>query len=141
MKACYQTLSGVTRQFSQSLSHNCVIWASETPKVTIEKSLHSLHIVVWAAISFNVSFQPFFFASTVNGDSYLHMLRTHFLPQSQQNGMIHFGIFQQEGAPLYFSRTVTAFLKEHFPARVIGRGFEISWPPKSPDLTPLDYWF
>ena len=60
---------------------------------------------------------------------------------STEYGVIHSGIFQQDGAPPHFSRTVTEFLKQHFPDRVIGRGFEISWPPRSPDLTPLDYWF
>ncbi|KAJ4443753.1 hypothetical protein ANN_05531 [Periplaneta americana] len=33
-----------------------------------------------------------------------------------------------------------SWINETFPGRWIGRGGVISWPPKSPDLTPLDYW-
>jgi hypothetical protein len=28
-----------------------------------------------------------------------------------------------------------------FPGRWIGRGGPIAWPPRSPDLTPLDIFF
>ena len=31
-------------------------------------------------------------------------------------------------------------LNEVFPNRWIGRGGPISWPPRSPDITPLDYF-
>ena len=27
------------------------------------------------------------------------------------------------------------------PNRVIGRGFQLHWPARSPDLTPLDFYF
>jgi len=30
-------------------------------------------------------------------------------------------------------------LNETFPNRWVGRGSIINWPPRSPDLTPLDY--
>jgi hypothetical protein len=47
-------------------------------------------------------------------------------------------IFQQDGAPPHFHRDVTTFLDETFPGRWIGRGGPTAWPPRSPDLTPLD---
>jgi hypothetical protein len=50
----------------------------------------------------------------------------------------HF-IFQQDGAPPHFHRNVTTFLDETFPGRV-GRGGPTVWPPRSPDLTPLDFF-
>jgi hypothetical protein len=31
-------------------------------------------------------------------------------------------------------------LDKHFPGRWIGRGGPISWPPRSPDITPLDFF-
>lgn len=48
-------------------------------------------------------------------------------------------IFQQDGAPLHFHRDVTTFLNNTFPERWIGRGGPTAWPPRSPDLTPLDF--
>jgi len=34
---------------------------------------------------------------------------------------------------------VSDYLNESFPNRWLGRGGPIPWPPRSPDLTPLDY--
>ena len=31
------------------------------------------------------------------------------------------------------------YLNECFPNRWLGRGGPVAWPPRSPDLTPLDY--
>lgn len=33
------------------------------------------------------------------------------------------------------------FLAKHFHERVIGCGFYWFWPPRSPDVTPCDFWF
>ena len=33
-----------------------------------------------------------------------------------------------------------ASLKEHFPARLISRFGDLSWPPPSPELTPADFF-
>jgi hypothetical protein len=49
-------------------------------------------------------------------------------------------IFEQDGAPPYFHRNVTTFLDETFPGRWVGRGGPTAWPPRSPDLTPLDFF-
>ena len=32
------------------------------------------------------------------------------------------------------------YLNESFPNRWLGRGGPVAWPPRSPDLTPLDYY-
>ena len=37
-------------------------------------------------------------------------------------------------------RDVTTFLDENFPGRWVGRGGPTAWPPRSPDLTPLDFF-
>ena len=36
--------------------------------------------------------------------------------------------------------TCSADLNESFPNRWLGRGGPVAWPPRSPDLTPLDYY-
>ena len=48
--------------------------------------------------------------------------------------------FQQDGAPPHFKREVTNYLNATFPGRWIGRNGPIRWPPRSPDLTPLDFF-
>jgi len=37
-------------------------------------------------------------------------------------------------------RDVITFLDETFPGRWVGRGGPTAWPPRSPDLTPLDFF-
>jgi len=49
-------------------------------------------------------------------------------------------IFQQNGAPPHFHRDVTTFLDENFPRHWVGRGGPTAWPPRSSDLTPLDFF-
>jgi hypothetical protein len=47
----------------------------------------------------------------------------------------------QDGAPPHFHKEVTDFLNSKFPEKCIGRGWPITWQPRSPDLTPLDFFF
>jgi len=49
-------------------------------------------------------------------------------------------IFMQDGAPPHFSCFVTDVLSERFPDAWIGRDGPIPWPPRSPDLPPLDFF-
>jgi len=37
-------------------------------------------------------------------------------------------------------RDVTTFLDETFPRHWVGRGGPTAWPPRSPDLTPLNFF-
>jgi hypothetical protein len=50
-------------------------------------------------------------------------------------------LFQQDGAHPHFHKEVTDFLNIKFPEKWIGRGGPITWLPRSPDLTPLDFSF
>ena len=46
----------------------------------------------------------------------------------------------QDGAPTHFSCFVSDVLNERFPDAWIGRGGPIPWPPRSPDLSQLDFF-
>jgi hypothetical protein len=50
-------------------------------------------------------------------------------------------LFQQDGAPPHFHKEVTDFLNRNFSENWIDRAERIIWPPRSPDLTPLDFSF
>jgi hypothetical protein len=45
-----------------------------------------------------------------------------------------------DGAPAHHAAPVRNWLNEHFDERWIGRGEPFRWPPRSPDLTPLDFF-
>ena len=48
--------------------------------------------------------------------------------------------FQHDGAPAHFSLDVREYLNNVFSNRRIGRGGPVQWPPRSPDLTPMDFF-
>lgn len=45
-----------------------------------------------------------------------------------------------DGAPAHTSLVVRDYLNHSFPGRWIGQGGPISWPPRSPDLNPADFF-
>jgi hypothetical protein len=48
-------------------------------------------------------------------------------------------VFQLDGAPAHYSGLVTHHLNLTFPQRLIGYGGPVQWPPRFPELTPLDF--
>jgi hypothetical protein len=100
--------------------------------------------VLWA-ISKEKVYGPFFFVKiTITGNSYLDMLTIWRLPQLEEDSNDF--IFQQDGAPPHFHMAVRNHLNAHLPQRWIGRAgannaVRCRWPPRSPDLTPYDFFF
>jgi len=121
--------------------HNCRIWAASNPFVTVEAAMNSPKINVWCAMSNNQIIGPYFFEEdTINHQNYLNLLENYFYPILQKKRLHKKIIFQQDGAPAHFSKEVREWLNENFNDRWIGRGGPISWAPRSPDLTPLDFY-
>jgi hypothetical protein len=72
---------------------------------------------------------PYFFAErTVTTHNYLDMLEVFAVPLIDDDNVI---------SPAHYAKIVTEFLDETFPRRWIRK----QWPPRSPDLTPLDFYF
>lgn len=99
-------------------------------------------INVWLGILDSKVVGPFFFEEHLNGEMYLNFLRNDFqdmlddLPLTVNR---NFHYFQQDGAPAHRDRRCTRFLNNFVPNRWIGNNGPINWPPRSPDLTPLDF--
>jgi hypothetical protein len=75
-----------------------------------------------------------FFDETINAERYQNLL-TQFIALLEENERDCW--LQQDGATPHTANTTTTFLHEFFGERVIGGGF---WPPRSPDLTPPDFF-
>ena len=85
---------------------------------------------------------PFFFTETINGQRYLTMLKEQVMPAIQLFPRIPELIFMQDKAPPHWAKSVRNFLNEVFPMRWMGRGSpNHPWPPRSPDLTPMDFFY
>ena len=48
--------------------------------------------------------------------------------------------FQQDGATSHTAHVTIDLLKSKFDERVISRNGPVDWPPRSCDLTPLDFY-
>lgn len=117
-------------------------WASENPHWMEEYSTqYPEKLNVWAGIINNQIIGPYFFEENLTGPRYLEFLQGYLLPQLNQLFPNRNDLwFQQDGAPPHYAVDVRTYLNNVFRGRWIGRRGSIEWPPRSPDLTPLDFF-
>ena len=98
---------------------------------------------MWCGLSSSGLIGPFFVDATVTGPVYINLLRWSVMSSIREDfedkedeSYIH-----QDGAPPFYHRDVRSFHDYILPNRWIGwRGF-IEYTPRSPDLTPLDFFY
>ena len=136
-EAIFHLEGGVNRQNS---SH----WGTSNPQWLVEKSLNSPRVMVWAAVGEAGVIGPIFFTGNVDAESYLKLLEEEFFPVFSGYRNQSKLVFQQDGAPPHWAKRVRDCLNDRLPHRWIGRGgprdSNIPWPPRSPDLTPMDFF-
>lgn len=122
---------------------NYRIWGQEISRVIVEEPLHSPKVTVWCGFWRDGVIGPFFFESdngqtvTINSDRYRAMLEKFLWPRLDGQDVDE---LQQDGAISYTARQTIALLRTKFPDRVISKKGDIKWPPRSPDLSPLDFF-
>lgn len=131
-------------------SHNVRQYAPKgvPPEFHYVRSNERVKVTVWMGICGNGSILgPFFFNRNVDGDAYLDMLNENIIPQLIEifNHQFQDGHFlrlwwAQDGAPAHQLIAVRNRLLETFERRVIALHLPVEWPPRSPDLTPCDYF-
>lgn len=124
---------------------NCRIWADTNPHEVHQKQLHPEKVTVWCGFWSGGIIGPYFFENengssiTVNGERYREMIN-NFL-WTKLDGMDTDDMwFQQDGATCHTARATLDLLHQRFGDRVISRGGNVDWPPRSCDITPLDYF-
>ncbi|GFT02077.1 transposable element Tc3 transposase [Trichonephila clavipes] len=75
----------------------------------------------------------------LNGDRYRAMITNFFIPELNNHDVQELW-FQQDGATCHTARATIDLLKDTFDDRLISRFGPVNWPPRSCDLTPLDYF-
>lgn len=124
-------------------------WAPTNPHWILENNTqYRQKVNVWMGIINDRMLGPYFFQQTLTAERYLDFLTFELIPSlavifpndhdpdipGQQIWL------QQDGAPPHYARAVREYLNTIFPNRWIGRSGAVEWPPRSPDLTPLDYF-
>ncbi|GFV76929.1 uncharacterized protein TNCV_689991 [Trichonephila clavipes] len=124
---------------------NCRIWSEANPQVYVETPLHPEKLTVWCALWAGGIIGPYFFKNdeghnvTVNGDRYRAMITNFFIPELNNHDVQELW-FQQDGATCHIARATIDLLKDTFGDLLISRFEPVNWPPRSCDLTPLDYF-
>ncbi|KAJ4425894.1 hypothetical protein ANN_27520 [Periplaneta americana] len=123
--------------------HNQHVWAYENPRATVpfhHQVRFSLNM--WAGIIGDRLVGPHVLVNRLTGQAYTNFVENtipHVLEDTPLINRQHIHFFH-DGAPAHFSRTARRYLDRRFPDRWIGRGGPIAWPPRSPDLNPLDFY-
>ncbi|KAJ4441123.1 hypothetical protein ANN_10973 [Periplaneta americana] len=123
--------------------HNQHVWAYENPRATIP-SHHQVRfsLNMWAGIIGDRLVGPHVLVNRLTRQAYTNFLENtipHVLEDTPLINRQHIH-FLHDGAPAHFSRTALRYLDRRFPDRWIGRRGPIAWPPRSPDLNPLDFY-
>jgi hypothetical protein len=105
--------------------------------------------LVWAALCCNgLGLGLYFFEQNVNGIAYLRMLNEFVFPQLAEdfNNQYWEGRYRglwlaQDGDPAHRHIEVRGRLNDVFGKHhIIGLCHDVEWPPRSPDLTPCEFF-
>lgn len=123
--------------------HNLHYYATENPHFRrYVDNQHRWSLNVWGGIVGTHLVGPHFFDGRINAEIYLDFLR-HILPNLLEDiplATLRRLWLQQDGAPAHYGLISRQYVEQEFQGRWIGRGGPISWPPRSPDLTKLDFF-
>ena len=75
----------------------------------------------------------------INGSRYRTIINEFLWPKLEDMDA-DYVYFQQDGATYHTSGETIGLLHEKFPDRMISRNGGYNWPPRSNDLTPLDFF-
>lgn len=122
---------------------NCHFWGVDKPNTVFEiKKQGRRSLNVWCGIVGNKIIGPIFIEGRFNGEYYRNLLNTDIedlideMPLRERFRVI----WQQDGAPPHNIREVVEFLTRKYQIW-IGNTGPIRWPARSPDLSPLDFFF
>lgn len=124
--------------------HNLHSWSNENPHLMRQdKSQYQFKINLWTGILNGKIIGPIELQGNLDGNSYLNFLQNGLpelledVPLSNLQNMW----YQNDGCPAHYARPVREYLNQEYPGRWIGRLGPILWPPRSPDLNPLDFFY
>ena len=116
-----------------------ILVLAENPHAYIEKPMHPKRVTVWCGFLFRGIIGPFIFeneqgdAVTVNSDRYRAILNEFLFTKIEEEDIGKIW-FQQDGATCHTAEATLDVLRN------ISRKADVVWPPRSCDLTPLNYY-
>ena len=142
-------------------SRNAVHYGLTKP-APLTTPLHPIKVVVLGAISSQKLFGPYFVeqggnpvrippvpakATTLDGVRYTNILDTELIPDYQreifsnpQDWDPYLTHYMHDGARAHIVGPACTLLDSTFFNNTIGANLSLPWPPRSPDLTPMDFF-
>ena len=115
----------------------------QNPMNVFKKTISREKVSVWMGLSGSGHIiGPFFYEGNLNGNTYLQMLNEDVIPRLFElyGDRVDHLWWMQDGAPCHRTNVIRNRLREVFGNRIIGLGHAVEWPPRSPDLTPCDFF-
>ena len=119
--------------------HNCVYWRESPPPVVQGKTAITAGVTVWCGLHSRGLVGPVILEEAINQHNYLDILKKKVIPFCDEQ--FEEILFQQDGASPHYANSVRNYLNEHLPGMWIGRRGSVELPARSPDLSPLDFFF
>lgn len=123
--------------------HNYHSWAVDNPHLARQSNFQEQFSVnLWSGIVNEQLIGPFQLPDRLDGEEYLNFLRNNLNPLLEEIDLEtrRDMFFQHDGAPCHHARIVRDYLNRRFRNKWIGRDGPIAWPPRSPDLNPIDFF-
>lgn len=122
--------------------HNLHHWSTENPHLKRDNHFQNQFGFNVFCLLMNNQYSFIIYDYNLTGERYVEILRgvvSPFLENLPLN-ILRESWYQMDGAPAHSTREVDRELTQMFDDRWIGRNGPWKWPPRSPDLTPLDFF-
>lgn len=125
--------------------HNLHLYAFDNPHGIVEsRHQQRFSVNVWGGIIGDYLLGPVFLPPRLDGRAY-HRFLAHQLPALLDDVPVATRQrmwFMHDGAPAHFSLLARNWLNQpnHYGNRWIGRAGPATWPPRSPDMNPCDFF-
>jgi hypothetical protein len=124
--------------------HNVHYWADINPR-WLQETAHQVNwrVNVWCGLFNSKIVGPIFYDGTLTGNRFEQLILNGIVEQFFDNlplALTQNVWFQLDGAPPHYAINTRQRLHEMFHNQWIGRGGPVQWPPRSPDLTPMDFF-
>ena len=124
--------------------HNEHYWSDVNPHHAVNvRNQGRFGFNVWCALLGSRILNYCIFEGNLNSQRYHQIINNHIVEEYLDTLPLYARrklYFQMDGAPSHNARQTSELLNAYFGNNWIGNNGPVRWPPRSPDLTPLDFF-